>query len=115
MSLIRAFFRNRFLSIGSLLALISNVGLWVYLARQLVPQQESIPLHYNIYYGIDLVGPWWYLFFLPAAGSAVVLANTAFSVILQKSKGVSPYFLTTANLVIQLLFFFGSYLAATQV
>lgn len=46
----------------------------VRLAPMLEPN-ESIPLHYNIYVGVDLFGPWEHLFFLPILGLIFFLIN----------------------------------------
>ncbi|MBI4599097.1 hypothetical protein HY734_02785 [Candidatus Uhrbacteria bacterium] len=48
-------------------------------AMRLIPsleEQSYIPLHYNIYFGIDRFGPWEAVFALPLAGIVLVLVNT---------------------------------------
>ncbi|MFC1687843.1 hypothetical protein ACFL0L_04660 [Patescibacteria group bacterium] len=39
------------------------------------PTQLPVPLHYNIFFGIDLVGDWWFLYLLPALGMVLLLMN----------------------------------------
>ncbi len=41
----------------------------------LVFGRDSVPLHYNIYVGIDAFGPWWMLFEVPAVALFIALAN----------------------------------------
>ncbi len=39
------------------------------------PSQSLNPLHYTIYFGIALTGPWKAFFWLPGAGAVVLLAH----------------------------------------
>ncbi len=40
---------------------------------------EIIPLHYNIYFGVDYLGAWQYVFALPAFATVVFILNTILS------------------------------------
>ena len=115
MSHIRAFARNRFLSYGTALALLINCLSWLFLSGRITPQEQQIALHYNIYFGIDLVGPWWYLLLLPGAGIATLLVNAALSVILLQREKILWYFLTVTSILVQGFFFLAVSLALTQV
>lgn len=115
MSHIREFARSRFLSYGTALALLVNCSSWLFLTGRIAPQEQHIALHYNIYFGIDLVGPWWYLILLPIAGVATLLVNLFLSVILLKREKVLAYFLTVTSILVQGFFFLAVYLALTQV
>lgn len=92
-----------------------NALLWWFLHRHLHPQQFAIPVHYNIYYGIDLLGPWWYPYALPAAGLAVFLVNALFSAILYAQQRLASYLLLLCGFVIQCLAFLAAYLIITQI
>ncbi len=40
------------------------------------PRGSSLaPLHYTIYFGIDLSGPWWWIYGLPLVGSVIIIAH----------------------------------------
>lgn len=41
----------------------------------LVFGRDSVPLHYNIYVGIDAFGPWWMLFEVPVVALVIALVN----------------------------------------
>ncbi len=56
-------------------ALAINIGLWLYLYLGVEHTFESIPLHYNIYFGIDLFGPWYRLLIMPLFGVCILLVN----------------------------------------
>lgn len=57
------------------LALLVNAAIWVWLLSQIGPQSEQIFLHYNILFGVDYVGEWWRVLFLPISGLVIMLAN----------------------------------------
>src|SRR3989344_3163074 len=57
------------------LSLAVNVAIWVWLLWQIGPQDEQIFLHYNILFGVDYVGEWGRVFFLPINGLAILLVN----------------------------------------
>ena len=67
-----------------LISSLIQIFIWVYLIWSVSPSQERVFLHYNIVFGVDLVGNWWQLLLLPAAGTAVLLLNTAFSYFIYK-------------------------------
>jgi hypothetical protein len=97
---------NRFFGIGVLVSLCMNGALWLYLSERILPQVQQIPLHYNIYFGIDLVGPWWYLFAFPVTALGVFLVNTTGVIyFFQRERAVSYFFLLT-TVAVHALFFF---------
>ena len=115
MSRIGEFARNRFLLYGTALALLLHCLLWLFLSSRIMPQEQSIALHYNIYFGIDLVGPWWYLLLHPLAAAAVLLVNGVLSVILLRREKILSYFLTATSILVQGFFFLAVTLALTQI
>jgi len=48
----------------------------VFLTRSLPSREGFLPLHYNIYFGIDLFGQWYYAYLIAAIGTAVLVLNT---------------------------------------
>ena len=58
------------------LAILTNIGIWVWLLWQIRPQEEFIFLHYNVLFGVDKIGPWYHVLALPLLGVAVILINT---------------------------------------
>lgn len=85
------------------LAVIANGGIWVALFRTVVPTDLPIILHYNIYFGIDAVGNWKSVFFMPTLAAVLLAANVVLSrFFYYKEKLVSYLFAGTA-LALQLL------------
>lgn len=92
-------------------AMVSNAVLWWFIARWNVPATETIPLHYNIYFGIDLLGPWWYFFILPFAGFATLVINCILSILLYARERVAAYVLSITSCIVQIAFFFSVFIA----
>ncbi len=84
--------KNRILLGTSALALCVNALHWLFVATRLSVRDMTLPAHYNIYFGIDLVGPWWYAFLLPVAGSSIVVVNIALAFLLHKKKAIATYY-----------------------
>jgi len=39
------------------------------------PRQDPIFLHYNVLFGVDFIGPWWKVLFLPLTSVIILLVN----------------------------------------
>lgn len=78
----KLYFRDLWISAPLLGAILTQFFLWWYLIANIRPDAGQIFLHYNIIFGVDLVGNWWRIFYLPAAGVAVILINYFFSSLL---------------------------------
>ena len=59
----------------SVFLLVLTVVLPVWRVIPLAAEQPFIPLHYNVYLGVDRFGPVRDLFFLPALGLLILLFN----------------------------------------
>ncbi|MFA6486030.1 MAG: hypothetical protein WCT40_01520 [Candidatus Magasanikbacteria bacterium] len=46
-----------------------------YVVAHIHPTDAQIFLHYNAIFGIDLIGPWWQMYFLPIFATAIFLIN----------------------------------------
>lgn len=69
------FFSNKFLLINFLLAAFLNTASWFLLLWRIKPSSEPIPLHYNVYFGLDLIGPWQQAFWVSALGTIFLILN----------------------------------------
>jgi len=63
----------------SIVALIFNVLMWLWLIVYIKPTGESHVLHYNIYFGIDQIGPGIKLFLFPLFGLIILVINILFT------------------------------------
>jgi hypothetical protein len=87
-----------------------NLILWAGLIYLFRPQEEPVHLHYNIFFGVDLIGPWWQIFFLPASGLVILILNTGLSAASFKEDRALSYTVFVATIFFQLLLIIGSYL-----
>jgi hypothetical protein len=106
-STIKNFFSQEFFTsglvhwvlIGSLVLNIANWGLIAFFIR---PVDFSIILHYNVYFGVDVIGPWWQVYFLPAIGLVILSINTILGYLFyQKKERIVAHLLMLATFIAQ--------------
>jgi hypothetical protein len=69
----------------------------------LVYGRDSVPLHYNIYVGIDAFGPWWMLFEVSTAALVIALVNGLVAATLLKKRTMLALAAWTATLFVGVL------------
>ena len=72
---IKLYLKNRFNFIALVLSVSLNLANWLWLITQIRPQAELIFLHYNILFGVDYVGEWWKVYYVPLTGLIIILIN----------------------------------------
>ncbi len=72
---IKLYLRDRWLLVTSLVSLLIQLFLWTYLLIFIPPNSESVFLHYTVSVGIDLIGPAWQVYALPAGGALMIVVN----------------------------------------
>lgn len=85
------------------LAILANIGLWVALWRAVVPTDLPIILHYNIYFGVDAIGNWKSLFFMPTLAAALLFLNLVLSRFFYYKERLISYLFAGTALILQLL------------
>lgn len=85
------------------LAILVNAGMWAALFRTIAPTNLPIILHYNIYFGIDVVGNWKSVFFMPTLAVFLLLANVILSRFFYYKERLVSYLFAGTALAIQLL------------
>lgn len=92
------FFRSslvQWILIGTIFLLV--VG-WSLLAIFIRPIDLPIVLHYNVYLGVDIVGEWWQVYFLPIIADVFFLVNTFLAyVFYQKKERLAAYIFLLAS------------------
>lgn len=68
--------------------------------------RPAIPLHYNIHSGIDLFGPWWNIFLIPALGGGVLLINTLAALFIWKRERLLAFVFLGATMLAEFILFF---------
>lgn len=87
-----------------------NVLMWVLLYWQIRPlaftaQFGQIPLHYNLFLGIDALGPWYMVFLLPIFGAFIVVLNNILGYYFYIKERVLSYSFVVVQLLVQLILF----------
>jgi hypothetical protein len=86
--------------IGALILNGINWGLIAYFIR---PVDFPIVLHYNVYFGVDVIGAWWQLYFLPAIGLIILTINTVLGYLFyQKKERIIAHLLMLATFIVQI-------------
>jgi len=109
------FFKDK-LSLSLLVVgLILNLSSWLYIYLNIKPQTEPIFLHYNIYYGVDLIGEWYDIYlYIPVVLLGIFFINAFFSYILYKRERKLAYLVESLNIFMQLSAVVASYLIVGQ-
>ena len=79
-----------------------NLLLWIYTFTQYIKATDLIPLHYTIYFGIDLIDFRSKLFMYPLFGCAVLAVNGALAYFMRRER-LMVYFFTAIALFIQIV------------
>lgn len=98
----KVLFRNRIFRLNFIISAVLNIILWTLLYFQFKPQEEPVILHYNIYFGIDLIGDWYKIYTLPLFGLVIFFINSLLSVIIYQKEKNLGYFLMTVNSIVQI-------------
>ncbi len=75
----KLYFRDLWISAPLLGSILIQIFLWWDLISNIGSDAGQVFLHYNIIFGVDLVGDWWKLYLTPLVGVAVILLNYFFS------------------------------------
>jgi vacuolar-type H+-ATPase subunit I/STV1 len=98
---LKIIFGEKILLLFFLVGLLLNTFIWIFLFLSVKSRSEPIPLHYNIYFGIDLIGKIYKLFFLPFFGLLVIFINYVVSSIVYKREKILSYFLMSITVFTQ--------------
>ena len=85
-------------------ALILNVINWAMIAFFIRPVDFPIILHYNVYFGVDVIGQWWQVYFLPFIGLIVLLINSTLGYLFYGQKErIVAHLLMLATFIVQIV------------
>jgi hypothetical protein len=87
----------RWTFVVSVVLFLATLGLPVWRILPLAKEQPFIPLHYNIYFGVDRFGPWYHAFIIPALGLLFLLVSLIMQThFFKKEKMLSTFFAISA-------------------
>lgn len=104
--------KSKLIVIALIVAAAFNLLTWLLLYFKLLPaagtlptEQAYIPLHYNIYLGVDSFGDWRLSFIMPGAGLAFLIANAILAFSFYNKKEIAGYILCLAAAFAEILIF----------
>ena len=91
-------------------ALAMNLAMWGWLMFHIHPQSDQLFLHYTILFGVDLIGSWNKIFFLPISGFLIIVVNALIGWLMFKSDKFFAQILNAVALFCQVLLLIGTWL-----
>jgi hypothetical protein len=86
-----------------ILALLLDIISWAIVLFKIRPGVETLPLHYNIFYGVDAVGRGYELYTVPAIGLFILIINAIFAQVIRKRDPFAATAILAAALVAEIL------------
>jgi hypothetical protein len=97
------FFRSPLVQWVIIGALLINAANWGSIAYFIRPVDFPIILHYNVYFGVDVIGAWWQLYFLPLIGLAILSVNAVLGYLFyQQKERIVAHLLVLATFIVQI-------------
>lgn len=110
-----AIYERRPLRLALGLAIILNVTLWLVVVFSPPARETIVPLHYNIYFGIDLFAEWQKIYSLPISGAAILVINTLLALTILRREVVLTTFTVVSSILTQLILLAALVLILSQV
>jgi len=95
------FLQDRLLIFLLIASVAMNLAIYMALAVLIGRPAEAVVLHYNVYFGINLIDNWPRLYVLPGVGTFVWLVNTSLAVALYRGQRLLAYQLIVTTAVLE--------------
>ena len=97
------------------LAIIANLAMWIIIYQRIEPTRDLIALHYTIYFGINFIGEWYKILYIPFLGIFIGCVNALFGHFLYNKNKIGSYILITSAFVIQLILLYSVHLVTSYI
>ncbi len=100
--------RRRFFQMAIALSLLFWALAVALPSWRVVPEiinKKAVPLHYNIHFGIDTVGPWWQIYVVPGVGILFIILNLFAARFTWQRDPMLSYVVASATVLVELLLF----------
>ncbi len=84
----------------SVIFLVITVALPIWRIIPLAADQPFLPLHYNIYFGVDRFGPWWHVFIPSIIGGVLFIVNLVFETVFHRHEKLLSHFFAIGSVMI---------------
>lgn len=102
------FWQNKW-NLGLILtSLLFNIIIWILLGLLIKPSEFPIPLHYNVYFGIDLTGPSKNIYNLPLVALFIIIINFILAFWFYSKNRIVSYILLFSSLAVQIFVLIGA-------
>lgn len=99
----REILKNRLIFWFFISSILVNIINWGALLIFIKPVDETIILHYNVYFGVDMIGNWRQVFLLPSIGLGLLIINVSLaSYFYSQKERIASHLLMIASLMAQL-------------
>jgi hypothetical protein len=86
-----------------ILGLLFDIISWAIVRYKIRPGAETLPLHYNIFYGADAIGRGYELYTVPAIGLFILIVNAIFAGLIRKRDPFAATLMLASALVAEVL------------
>lgn len=107
---LKPYWRQREIARTLFLSALINLLMWVYLYANRIESDYPVILHYNLFFGVDLLGNYNMSFVLPAVGAILFILNALLGQFFYKIERLASYILTLNILIIQIFLTIACYL-----
>ncbi len=97
------YFKDRIIKWCLASSLLLNFLLWLLFYFRIPIQVEPIVLRYNIYVGINLIGSWFAIFYLPLVGLGIIILNFLLAGLIYKKDRLPAHFLAVTAMACQMI------------
>lgn len=75
----KVYWKDKWIWIPALIALVFQAAMLVYGAIYVRATTDSVFLHYNVVFGVDLIGEWWKVLHIPLSALIIFIINFGLS------------------------------------
>ncbi|MCX6780047.1 MAG: hypothetical protein NT034_02600 [Candidatus Magasanikbacteria bacterium] len=75
----RVYWKDKWIWIPAVVTLLFQAIMLIYGAMYVRATSDSVFLHYNVVFGVDLIGEWWKVLYIPMSAFAILVANFGLS------------------------------------
>ena len=100
---IRSYFRDKWILASFLVSGALQLFQWWYTVSRIRPTGEQLFLHFNILFGVDLIGEWWRLYLIPLFALIFMLINFCLSYFFYQQNRFIARFLAVLTVFFEVL------------
>ena len=107
----KVYWKDKWVWAPAAVAVFFCVLMMVYGAIYVRATTETIFLHYNVVFGVDLIGEWWKLFYVPLSSLVIFVVNFGLSWWIYGQDKILSRFLTFIAAILSIFLSLAFYLA----